>query len=128
MHASWCHMNLMICKDFESRRVEAKFYGDAYARAFVDRPSSVKREATSHSSLNAIAAAYRRENVYFQSTFTANGRDAHIHNVHMYVSRRFRNARFHPARNRRMENNVCSRYPHAAYSFNRKSGTIGLIR
>lgn len=65
----------MIRSDFESRCVEVKFHGDAYARAFVDRPSSVKREATSHSSLNAIAATYRRENVYFQSTFTAGGRD-----------------------------------------------------
>lgn len=78
-------INLMICSDFESRRVEVKFHGDAYTRAFVDRSSSVKREATSHSSLNAIAAAYRRENVYFQSTFTAGGRDAHEHTRYTYI-------------------------------------------
>lgn len=78
-------INPMICNDFKSRRIEVKFHGDAYARAFVDRSSGVKREATSHSSLNAIAAAYRRENVYFQSTFIAGGRDAHVHTRYTYV-------------------------------------------
>lgn len=75
----------MICRDFELKRVEAKFHGDAHA-SVVDRPSSVKREAASHSCVNAAALRqrYRRENVYFQSTFAAVA-EGTLYTVCMYV-------------------------------------------
>lgn len=92
---------------FEFKRVEAKFHGDAHARV-ADRPSSVKREAALHSCVNAVVLRqrYRRENVYFQSTFAAVAEGTrHVIRCTCVHRLQFRNAS-HPARNRRMENNT----------------------
>lgn len=116
-------INRMIRSDFESRRVEVKFHGDAYACAFVDRPSSVKREATSHSSLNAIAAVTGAKTFIFSLSFQQTEGTTHIH-VHMHVVDGFAMRGF-IRRGIDEWKITCIRCAHSAYSFNQK--TVRLI-